>query len=572
MPETPEHACAASYTSQRYFIWINLVFFLLLAVFIAGLVHTRQIFSPDSESLYRLENVKLDGADDTLEYRFMQKDSSEEYRFTAFFRREKLPVSSSSGYRLMLYRISADWIIVELNGERIGSLGNLVDKRSNLWNSITFIDIPERLLSGRNELSLIVSASHQLGGIRYPLFITDSYTAAGLEGWFDLVSIQNTMITQGVLGFSFVLFLFLFITSSPGTEKRYEYLLFGAAALFMLINLTDYLPSPLLPLPYRLTKMLTLSALYLAIAFINYGIGIMFSSRLSRKLGHIIISVLLLLLVFFGSSVWRFRRAYSITNVLILVSNISWIVITLRNYRYTTRAKILFSASFILLAFAFIEISFNVLEMVTYLSFTVYGVMFFCIGLSFLLVLDYMEIHIQLESECSRSEQHYHTSITDGLTGVYNKRYIMSQIDMNSLNYPFSIIMIDIDHFKSVNDTCGHEAGDDILRYFASGAQEVIRKNDILGRFGGDEFLIMLPGCNADQAENIAARLQDTARRFSSPDFPEGFRFSLSLGIYTSRSPSESISEAIKKSDKALYLSKERGRDRVTVYRTLRES
>jgi hypothetical protein len=73
----------------------------------------------------------------------MEKDSSQEYRFTAPFRRDDLPVSASAGYRLMLYRMEADWIIVEVNGERIGSLGNLVNQRSNLWNSITFIDITD---------------------------------------------------------------------------------------------------------------------------------------------------------------------------------------------------------------------------------------------------------------------------------------------------------------------------------------------------------------------------------------------------------------------------------------------
>ena len=159
-------------------------------------------------------------------------------------------------------------------------------------------------------------------------------------------------------------------------------------------------------------------------------------------------------------------------------------------------------------------------------------------------------------------------SITDGLTGLYNRRYIMDALNnevprAQRQNRHFSLLMIDIDHFKQYNDTHGHLAGDDLLMKVASVFRESIRSMDFAARYGGEEFLIMLPEHGADGAMEVAERIRTKVASATTGDKNRKDPVTVSIGVAAFPENGATPAALIAKADAALYQGKRRGRNRV---------
>lgn len=160
-------------------------------------------------------------------------------------------------------------------------------------------------------------------------------------------------------------------------------------------------------------------------------------------------------------------------------------------------------------------------------------------------------------------------SITDGLTKIFNHRYFQEQLrrEVNRSirkGSDLSLILLDIDHFKSFNDTYGHQQGDIVLRELAQVLQGSIRHCDILARYGGEEFAIIMPDCAREVCANAAERLRSVVEKHEIPGQEEVLRVTISMGV--SALPDERIetpAELISVADQALYRAKEKGRNRV---------
>jgi diguanylate cyclase (GGDEF)-like protein len=148
---------------------------------------------------------------------------------------------------------------------------------------------------------------------------------------------------------------------------------------------------------------------------------------------------------------------------------------------------------------------------------------------------------------------------SDGLTGLANRRrfdHDVAAFDMD--DEPTSAIMIDIDRFKSVNDSFGHQQGDEIIRAVARMLDEHVRFDDIVYRYGGEEFCILLPGATTEDAHGIAQRIVAAAREIALPD---GSHVTISVGVASGRD--QIASTAVQAADQALLSAKAAGRDRV---------
>ena len=162
-----------------------------------------------------------------------------------------------------------------------------------------------------------------------------------------------------------------------------------------------------------------------------------------------------------------------------------------------------------------------------------------------------------------------HQASRDPLTGALNRRAFSALAEKElararRANTPLSVLMMDLDHFKQVNDRLGHSGGDDALCLFVALAGRMLRTEDLFCRFGGEEFLALLPGSSTDEAMAIAQRLRTAfaaeARRLD-PDAKLPFPMTLSAGI-AGLSEEEGIEETIRRADTALYSAKAMGRDR----------
>ncbi len=162
-------------------------------------------------------------------------------------------------------------------------------------------------------------------------------------------------------------------------------------------------------------------------------------------------------------------------------------------------------------------------------------------------------------------------SIRDPLTQLFNRRYLEESIEREMLrsrrnNSPFSVIMLDIDHFKRFNDTHGHQAGDLLLREFAGLVRHQVRGEDIACRYGGEEFLLLIPGANAEQArqraETIRQNLSSLELQFQGQSLPA---VTASFGIAAFPEHGDDWDAVVRLADSALYRAKAEGRDRVVV-------
>ncbi|MFC6601667.1 GGDEF domain-containing protein [Ectobacillus funiculus] len=135
--------------------------------------------------------------------------------------------------------------------------------------------------------------------------------------------------------------------------------------------------------------------------------------------------------------------------------------------------------------------------------------------------------------------------------------------DLMHNDIPFSLILLDIDHFKKINDTYGHPMGDEVIKFLATVMPDVIREGDMCFRYGGEEFCIIVLYSDEEGAGNIAERLRQTMEQSISP---AGIAATLSLGISAFPKHAVSPNELVKLADKALYQSKQEGRNRVTIF------
>ncbi|MBA3012211.1 MAG: diguanylate cyclase [Proteobacteria bacterium] len=157
----------------------------------------------------------------------------------------------------------------------------------------------------------------------------------------------------------------------------------------------------------------------------------------------------------------------------------------------------------------------------------------------------------------------------DSLTGLLNRRAFMEKMEQEMSrtqreNNSFSLILTDIDHFKNVNDTYGHQIGDLVLRRFTGQLKTLARPYDFLGRYGGEEFLICLPGANGLQAASTAERMrrQTEDMEIMLPDDSQSIRITASFGTACYSVESEKdVDSLIKRTDVALYMAKNKGRN-----------
>lgn len=179
-----------------------------------------------------------------------------------------------------------------------------------------------------------------------------------------------------------------------------------------------------------------------------------------------------------------------------------------------------------------------------------------------------MSAHISLAMENNRL---YEISVLDGLTSLYNRRYLEQRLSKEvaySRRYkkPLTIFMLDIDFFKRLNDTYGHQAGDHVLRKVGDLLMKALREYDIVARYGGEEFSIILPTTPKAKGASIAERLRASVAESKFQHRDRTIPVSVSIGVSSFPEDASSPEGLVSAADKALYRAKEAGRNQVSVW------
>jgi two-component system cell cycle response regulator len=156
-------------------------------------------------------------------------------------------------------------------------------------------------------------------------------------------------------------------------------------------------------------------------------------------------------------------------------------------------------------------------------------------------------------------------AITDGLTGLHNRRYLERHLatlvqQAAARARPLSLLILDIDHFKTINDGYGHSAGDDVLREFSRRVRKAVRGIDLACRLGGEEFVVAMPDTDSALAVLVGERIR---QKIAGEPFQVGITVTVSVGVATLSSPNDTLQALLKRADEALYRAKREGRNRV---------
>lgn len=178
---------------------------------------------------------------------------------------------------------------------------------------------------------------------------------------------------------------------------------------------------------------------------------------------------------------------------------------------------------------------------------------------------DLHEAEELIAEQAQEIESHLNISLTDPLTKLPNRRALDEQLEVNLQNFrkhgvPFSLMMVDFDHFKQINDTFGHPVGDEVLQEMASVLRWTLRKNDFVARYGGEEFAVVLPHTTLCESEIAATKARNgvvqLAQKFQHLNRP----LTASAGVASLQS-GETIQSLVERADQALYMAKRNGRD-----------
>jgi diguanylate cyclase (GGDEF)-like protein len=193
-------------------------------------------------------------------------------------------------------------------------------------------------------------------------------------------------------------------------------------------------------------------------------------------------------------------------------------------------------------------------------------------NLAIIYIHDLREIKKTLEM----AERMESIAYTDELTKLYTRRYFMENAERTlseckESGKPYHLIMADLDHSKNVNDTYGHQIGDEVLKIAAQRMQGTTRKGTVLARYGGEEFIVELTGLSYDDALNTAKRIQRNIEESKFMIKGLSIAVTVSLGVATGGSPTDTLDDLIYMADAALYGAKRTGRNKVMEYSEVKD-
>ena len=171
-----------------------------------------------------------------------------------------------------------------------------------------------------------------------------------------------------------------------------------------------------------------------------------------------------------------------------------------------------------------------------------------------------------IESWCHGEKRLEKANRTDALTGIYNRWHVLDLVDqaLRESDSCFSVVMVDVDHFKSINDRFEHKTGDNVLKEVSRALRRSLRREDILGRFGGEEFVALISNASSDQAATVVERCRNALHEltFAEPEL----KVTASFGVVANDFGDFTLDELVDAANKALYQAKSGGRDRVMIY------
>ena len=543
--------------AKIFFYFLFIVSILLFAYYILINFGLNTQLQQNQDKIINLTNFKVNGQPKSLEYRPLEE--AKRMKFKTTISKEEFSNLATSDYKIVINRLQARWYKVYFNDTLIDSVGDIKEGNSNIWNALNDFSIDNKLIQENNELTIEIFAVSHLGLINHDVIITDHKFSNQINDYLTFFMKNLHLVIIGILIISFLLLIFIYHME---TKIGREYLYYSLATLSLIISSLKFLTINQLPLSLLNFQKIVYSANTLIIVFFSLALYKQFENKINLFLIYPVLGGLGL--IFFISNLNDLNDYYTqFFNWVILTNILGWCYTTAKNLKRSYEARLLL----LLIVFS----SYDVLDLLTFntifpgANIGLFRYLTFALAMIFLIILHYNKLQEEIAYENARSELMYERSIKDQMTGAYNHQYIISKLRETDKQY--SLIMIDIDDFKEINDNHGHQIGDKVIKHVAQEIKETKRDSDILGRYGGDEFTLILFNCSTQNAKKVAQRIKTKiAQAYQINDGTE-IKITLSIGIYNSQKDFTGES-ALEKADTALYRAKKTGKNKIKVYST----
>ncbi len=528
---------------RRYFFYL----FIIIIVAVFFLVFNNQI-KPLENSIELETGWVLNYSGKTVEiknlpfYTAGDRDSdfaTGEYVFISSF---CLPEEISDPLFFLPF-IAGNGIRLYIDNYYIGQSGDLKNGDASIWNRAHVYSVPENLSAGIHEIKIVIYGLYEAGILSVP-YLTDRDEGLMRQQFLYFYFQFLIELISGVL----LLLSIIFILTGIITHENSRVNIFmGMFLLSIMIFILDYSYIDYIFVDYLVFKKLTISSIYMGMIFLINLINRLFRLR-NNKFDTAIIAVniiVLLCIIFIPGNMNELRSIYTKTNTLVILILIYIAGKIMKTKEKTLQTELIFLGIVIVFAVS----SYDIIQLFLHTGTVFYthiALIIFTIIVSAIAVFNIIEIHTLAAVEKGKA-------VTDSLTGVYNRR-ILNVLD-GLIRGIYSVILIDMDRFKKINDTYGHNAGDMVLKKTAEIIQEATRETDYLIRYGGDEFLLVLPECGSSTVKKLEKRILGEAGYFVDLDSEQRINFSFSTGQFTAVS-GENLDFAINKADSVLYQQK----------------
>ena len=443
--------------------------------------------------------------------------------------------------------IAGNGIRLYIDDTYIGQAGDLKNGNASIWNKEHVYLIPEMLKAGSHELKIQIYGLYEAGILSVPYILSRS------EGIFrkQFLHLYFQNLIDIIAGILLLLSLIFILTEIASHEKSGANIYMAFFLLSILLYIFDYSVIDYLYMDYLIFKKTTFTGIYLAMIFLINLTNKLFNLE-NNKIDYLFIAIsttILITGIVIPENMIEFRQIYTRANIFVIPVLFYIAYKILKTKKRTLQAELLLTGIIIV----FFISGYDIIQLFTAkgtIFYTHIGLIIFTFITSAITAMNIIEIYTLAALEKGRADKFHRDSLTDSLTGTYNRR-IMGFLD-ELLTDIYSLILIDMDKFKDINDTYGHHTGDMVLKKTADIIHEATRDSDYLIRFGGDEFLLVLPGCKYKEGKILEKRIIGKSDYSITSENGKEITFSFSTGFYAA-SDEEKIDDGLKKADLELY-------------------
>ncbi|MBM7556134.1 diguanylate cyclase [Halanaerobacter jeridensis] len=529
---------------------------LIVVLFTIVQINMMNLLKKNDDQIIKLDSFTSPQKENGMNYYRLKEGDPHQYQFKTTISGEKLNELNGDNYELIVYQFTAQWYKIYFNGFLIGGSGDYQDHNSNIWNQFAKYSIPEQLIKSRNEIKVKAYGAYEIGTLNLPLMISTIDFTNKIYELFKFLFYYFYLVVIGIVLVNLLLLMYIVIIS-PNRDNEYIYYIL--ANIFLIPPIFDYITFYTLPISLLAFKKIIMASNCIMVIFTSIGLYKQFKKRVNMIAGIILLFVLLFGLIRFSALI-GFVNYWNVLNLFMTINLVTWLYATAVNLKNSYIAKVIFITTLFTL---YAPINMMILSTFN-INIGMTDSRFLLFPLSFILITlyHYVELNRTIAHEQNRSQLMYERAIKDEMTDTYNHQYIVDFLEDKYGMY--SIIMLDIDDFKEINDQYGHQTGDFVIKYVVEKIKSNIRKNDIVGRYGGDEFIIVLDKCPQEKGEEIAKKIKKDIKALQQTPQEEEIEVTVSLGVYQVEEE-KNRKVVLKEVDQNLYQAKKEGKDRVVV-------